>query len=675
MANRLASATSPYLLQHADNPVDWFEWGDDAFDEAERRDVPVLLSVGYAACHWCHVMAHESFADPGTAAVMNDGFVNVKVDREERPDVDAVYMEAVQAMTGHGGWPMTAFLTPQGRVFYAGTYFPPEPRGQMPAFRQVLAAVRDAWTTRRDEVESTGRRIDEQLRARSVVSGPRPPSTDELDTAVTVLAEDLDEVYGGFGAQPKFPPSMALEWLLRHYHRTGRRDALDMVAVTCDAMARGGLYDQLAGGFARYGVDRAWVVPHFEKMLYDNALLAGVYLHWSSTGAAGPLAERVVRETIDFMLRDLRTEQGGFASALDADTEGHEGLTYVWSPGQLIDVLGEQEGAWAAELLGVTSRGTFEHGTSTLRLLRDPDDDARWAQARSRLAAARRRRPQPLRDDKVVTAWNGLAIGVLAEAGVVLSEPGWVAAAEAAADLLTRVHWDGAALRRTSRAGVVGAPAAVLEDYGCLADGLMVLGGVTGEARWVEVATALLESALDRFVVDGDVVDTAHDAADPRLGRRPSDPTDNASPSGRSSLVHALLRACAVTGESRYRERAEQLLGTAQALATRAPRFVSWALAAAEAAAAGAIEIAVVGDEHDPQRAALLRAAVTYAAPGSAVVVGAPDPAGAATVPLLAHRSLVEGRAAAYVCRGFVCRRPVTETTALLDELRAGRGR
>ena len=668
MVNRLAASTSPYLLQHAENPVDWFEWGDEAFAEARRRDVPVLLSVGYAACHWCHVMAHESFENEATAALMNAGFVNIKVDREERPDVDAVYMEAVQAMTGHGGWPMTAFLTPQGRVFYAGTYFPDQPRHQMPSFSQVLEAVREAWTQRRDEVESTGARINAQLADRSVVSGSRPPSPDELDAAVTALAGEFDHVNGGFGSQPKFPPSMALEWLLRHYHRTGRPDALRMVEQTCEAMARGGMYDQLAGGFARYSVDRAWVVPHFEKMLYDNALLLRVYLH-AYTATGSPLAERVVREVAGFLLTDLATEQGGFASALDADTDGVEGLTYVWTQREIVDVLGEVDGRWACELLTVTPQGTFEHGASTLQLRHDPDDPARWAQARRGLLAARAQRPQPALDDKVVAAWNGLAITALAEAGVVLGEPSWVQAAQRCGELLMSVHWDGARLRRVSRDGVVGHPAGVLEDYGALAEGLLTLLGVTGQPVWLHRATALLDVALSQFV-DGDAVhDTAADATDERLGRRPSDPTDNAAPSGRSALAHALLLAGAVTGEARYRDAAESCLGTSQALATRAPRFVSWALAAAEAAVAGPLEVAVVGPVGDPATTALHRTALTDAMPGSVVVRG--EPRAEAEIPLMAHRDLVDFRPAAYVCRGFVCRRPVTGADALRAELRS----
>jgi uncharacterized protein len=358
--NRLTDATSPYLRQHADNPVDWWPWTDDAFAEARRREVPVLLSVGYAACHWCHVMAHESFEDAQTAGYMNDHFVNIKVDREERPDVDSVYMEATQAMTGHGGWPMTCFLTPAAEPFYCGTYFPPQPRHGMPAFSEVLEAVTRTWNQRRDEVTQAAGEIVAHLDSPQLPAGDAPDQA-ALDRAVESLAKDFDPVHAGFGGAPKFPPSMVLEFLLRHSARTGSERALAMVAQTCDRMARGGMYDQLGGGFARYSVDHAWVVPHFEKMLYDNALLLRVYLHWwRQTGA--PLAERVVRETADFLLRDLLTPEGGFASALDADSEGVEGKFYAWTPEELRTALGDSAGRVAAELFGVTDEGTFEHG-------------------------------------------------------------------------------------------------------------------------------------------------------------------------------------------------------------------------------------------------------------------------------------------------------------------------
>src|SRR3954468_20509765 len=434
MPNRLAAATSPYLLQHADNPVDWREWGEDAFAEARARDVPVLVSVGYAACHWCHVMAHESFEDEATAAQLNAGFVCVKVDREERPDVDSVYMAATQALTGSGGWPMTVFTTPDGAPFYCGTYFPPRPHPSMPAFRQVLDAVSDAWTNRRDELTTASSRIVEGISGRLDLGTPTALSAELLDHAVGALADRHDRRAGGFGGAPKFPPSMVLEFLLRAHARRGDANTIGMATSTAEAMARGGIYDQLAGGFARYSVDAGWVVPHFEKMLYDNALLLRVYSHlWRATGA--DWARRVADETAGFLVRDLGTAEGGFAAALDADTEGVEGLTYVWTPGRLAEVLGDEDGAWAAEVFAVTPEGTFEHGSSTLRLPRDPEDAERLVRIRSALGEARARRPQPARDDKVVTAWNGLAIAALAEHGVLTGDPDSVAAARRAATL------------------------------------------------------------------------------------------------------------------------------------------------------------------------------------------------------------------------------------------------
>ncbi|MGO1834447.1 MAG: thioredoxin domain-containing protein, partial [Actinomycetaceae bacterium] len=412
MSNRLAAAISPYLRQHADNPVDWFPWGDEAFAEARRRDVPIFLSVGYAACHWCHVMAHESFEDQAVADALARGFVAVKVDREERPDVDSVYMSATLAMTGQGGWPMTCLLTPDGEPFHCGTYYPRE------TLLGLLAAASAAWSDRRDEVLTASAALTDAIGAATATGPAGALDADTLDSAVDALARSFDRKHAGFGRAPKFPPSMVLEFLLRHHARLGEptSTALDMVEATCEAMARGGMYDQLAGGFARYAVDRAWVVPHFEKMLYDNAQLLRVYLHLLRTvpgGRLAGLAERVARETADFLLRDLRTANGGFASALDADTPlpgggTSEGLTYVWAPAEMASVLGPDDGARAAALLGVTAEGTFENGTSTLQLLEDPDDAAWWVDARARLLAARAERPQPARDDKVVTAWNGL---------------------------------------------------------------------------------------------------------------------------------------------------------------------------------------------------------------------------------------------------------------------------
>ena len=548
--NRLIHATSPYLLQHAHNPVDWHQWDEEALNKAKREDKPVLLSVGYAACHWCHVMEAESFENEETARLMNESFVNIKVDREERPDVDSVYMQATVALTGHGGWPMSVFLDHDGRPFYAGTYFPPEPRHGMPSFPQLIDALSEAWRERRDDVMSAGARITEGLAARSLPdSSGLTPGLHDLAAAVRSLSRDFDEHQGGFGGAPKFPPSMMLEFLLRYSALTQDATALEMAEQTLEAMARGGIYDQLGGGFARYAVDAGWVVPHFEKMLYDNALLMRVYLHWWRLSGS-ELAERVVRETAEFLLADLRTAEGGFASALDADSEGGEGVFYAWSPEQLADVLGEADGAWAASLLRVTAGGTFEHGLSTLQLRRDPDDAGRWERVRAALEAARAGRPRPGRDDKVVASWNGMAIAALAEAGALLGESTWVEAALAAADLLVGVHLGAHGddrLCRTSRDGRPGDNDGVLDDYGSVAEGFLALYQVTGDDEWLAFAGILLDVAVQHFSDgEGGFYDTADDA--PALIQRPRDPSDNAEPSGWFAVANACLTYSALTG-------------------------------------------------------------------------------------------------------------------------------
>ncbi|MER6832328.1 thioredoxin domain-containing protein [Streptosporangium sp. NPDC000563] len=672
--NRLKDATSPYLLQHADNPVDWFEWGEEAFAEATRRNVPLLISVGYSACHWCHVMAHESFEDRATAALMNELFVNVKVDREERPDVDAVYMAATQAMTGHGGWPMTVFATPGGHPFYTGTYFPRQ------QFQRLLTGVSNAWTGEREAVLEQGSKIVEALNERSALPSGPLPTPDTLTRAVHNLAESFDPVRGGFGGAPKFPPSMALEFLLRYGAATGgaaaggdggratAEAAISMAGRTLEAMARGGIYDQLAGGFARYSVDAEWVVPHFEKMLYDNALLLRVYAHWwRSTGSA--LGRRVALETADWLLAEMRTPEGGFASALDADSEGVEGKFYAWTREELREVLGEEDGLWAIELFEVT--GTFEHGTSVLQLLADPDpgEEERFARVRSALLAARSRRVRPGRDDKVVAAWNGLAIAALAETGALFERPDLVEAAREAAMLVDELHVDGDRLLRTSRDGRAGANAGVLEDYGDLAEGLLTLYGVTGEVRWFHRAEALLDTVLERFSDgSGGFYDTADDAEP--LFQRPRDATDNATPSGQFAAAGALLSYAALTGSARHREAAEAALGTVTVLAGKHARFAGWGLAAAQAALSGPIEVAIVGPAGDPVTTALHRTALLSPLPGLVLALGDPGSgSGSGEVPLLGGRGLVGGEPAAYVCRGFTCRMPVTTPEALRAEL------
>jgi len=685
--NRLASSTSPYLRQHADNPVDWWEWSDEAFAEARRRDVPILLSVGYAACHWCHVMAHDSFENADIAAVLNEHYVSIKVDREERPDIDAVYMDATTALTGQGGWPMTCLLTPDGSPFFAGTFFP---RAQ---FVQLLQSVAQAWQRNRDEVLQAGQQVVSALAKASLPAsdGP-PPDASQLDAAAKRLALQFDREHGGFSGAPKFPPPMVLEFLLRHYERTGDADALEMADVTFEAMARGGMYDQLAGGFARYSVDAGWVVPHFEKMLYDNALLLRAYLHWwRLTGS--PLGRRIARETAEFLVRDLGTDEGGFASALDADTNGVEGLTYVWTPSQLREVLGARADE-AAALFDVTEQGTFEHGASTLQLREDPADDAAFDELRGLLLAARTTRPQPARDDKVVTGWNGLAIAALAEASVLLGEPRFLAAARQAAELIVGTHLVSGRLRRTSRGGAVGGALAVAEDYGDLADGLLVLHQVTAEPRWLGEAGALLEFAREHFRDPrGLFYDTADDAE--TLVRRPQDPTDNAAPSGNSALATALLAHSALTGSLAQRAAAEAALGAVARFSVEQPRFFGWTLAAGEALQSGPVQVAIVGEQGAAQQGAdqqgagaqgagaqgadqqgadqqgagaLTETAWRHRPPGAVVLSAEPNAAG---LPLLADRPLVDGRPAAYVCRGMVCDLPVTDADALVAQLRS----
>ncbi|MER5822553.1 thioredoxin domain-containing protein [Streptomyces mirabilis] len=674
MPNRLAHETSPYLLQHADNPVDWWPWSAEAFEEARERGVPVLLSVGYSSCHWCHVMAHESFEDEATAAYLNEHFVNVKVDREERPDVDAVYMEAVQAATGQGGWPMTVFLTPDAEPFYFGTYFPPAPRHGMPSFRQVLEGVRGAWTDRRGEVAEVAGKIVRDLAEREMSFGSgEVPGEEDLVGALLGLTREYDASRGGFGGAPKFPPSMVIEFLLRHHARTGSEGALQMAQDTCERMARGGIYDQLGGGFARYSVDREWVVPHFEKMLYDNALLCRVYAHlWRTTGSE--LARRVALETADFMVGELRTNEGGFASALDADSDDGtgrhvEGAYYVWTPRQLREVLGAEDGELAARYFGVTEEGTFEEGSSVLQLPQQEElfDAEKVAGIRRRLLAARAERPAPGRDDKIVAAWNGLTVAALAETGAYFDRPDLVDAAIAAADLLVRVHMDDRArLSRTSKDGQVGANAGVLEDYADVAEGFLALASVTGEGVWLEFAGFLLDQVIMQFTdpESGALYDTAADAE--RLIRRPQDPTDNATPSGWSAAAGALLSYAAQTGAEPHRTAAERALGVVKALGPRAPRFIGWGLAVAEALLDGPREVAVVGPEGHPLTKALHRTALLGTAPGAVVAVGTPE---SDELPLLADRPLVQGEPAAYVCRNFTCDAPTTDPDRLRTAL------
>jgi uncharacterized protein YyaL (SSP411 family) len=702
MANRLASATSPYLLQHADNPVDWWQWGEEAFAEARRRDVPVFISVGYAACHWCHVMAHESFEDPQVAAIVNEHVVAIKVDREERPDVDAVYMSATQAMTGQGGWPMTIFATPDGHPLYAGTYFP------KPHFARLVQAVAQAWATDRDQLISDSEQnvaiLASQSSAIAGLGTPGGLSPESLAAATQAAVAALDAAggpAGGPGQAPKFPPSMALEFLLRHSERAGDDSkgtsggtAAQMAAATLTEMASGGMYDQLGGGFSRYSVDATWTVPHFEKMLYDNALLARVYTHWWRRSGS-ELGRRIAEETCEFMLRDLRTSEGGFAASLDADSlpgeppaqpaggtarHAEEGAFYVWTPAQLREVLGAQDAELAAAAFTVTSTGTFEQGTSVLQR-RSPvgqQDIERLDRIRGTLLEIRGARSWPGRDDKVVAGWNGLAIAALAEAGVLFNRPDFVTAAVDAAELLARVHLAPPAARpgeppaagparlvRTSRDGVAGTSAGQLEDYAYVAAGLLTLFGVTGQARWASVAGGLLETVLTEFPdQSGGFYDAPADGE--KLIFRPADPLDGATPSGTFAAADALASYAALTGSARHRDAAVAALGVLPAVAGRHPRACGMGLAVAEALLAGPVEIAIVGSREDPRTGDLLRTALHGAGGGSVVALGdgVEDP-----VPLLTGRTPVAGAPTAYVCRGFTCLLPVNTPSDLRGQL------
>ena len=671
--NRLATAASPYLQQHADNPIDWQPWDEAALAEARERDVPILLSIGYAACHWCHVMAHESFAVPEVAALVNPHFVAIKVDREERPDLDAVYMKATQALTGQGGWPMTVFLTPEGSPLFAGTYFPPERRGQMPSFTEVVAAIASAWAERRNEAAASASAIAAHL-AGEFAPIPAPPTLDIWATLEQVSA-DFDPLNGGFGRAPKFPAPMLIDALLVK----GEPGSLDVAQRSLEAMARGGIHDQVGGGFARYSVDAGWVVPHFEKMLYDNALLLGTYVRgWRRTADHdGPLRamfERVIRGIVGWLERDLRVEDGGFAASLDADsadTRGmpHEGIYYVWNPELLADALGEEDAAWAAGVFHVTTTGTFEHGLSTLQLRGNPDPE-RLAAVSARLLEVRQHRFPPARDDKVVAAWNGWAIDSLVWAATVFGEETWLQLARDAADYLWRVHWVDGRLRRTSLEGVASRVDGFADDYGAVAVGFARLAGAAGEAAWLDRARQVLDVALELFEApDGGFFDSAADAEP--LFARPRDVSDNPTPSGTSALVAALRLVGLMADQPHRVERADAAALTTRGLVAQAPRFAGSALTdlliADEARTGLRPAVAVVVDEGGDPLNLLARATWRMAPIGTAVLVGRPGTAGFAHH--FAERDARGGRPTAYVCRGETCFAPASDVPELRTAL------
>mgnify|MGYP001225581254 FL=1 len=664
--NRLADASSPYLRLHAENPIDWWQWGPEALAEAEASGRPLLISIGYASCHWCHVMAAESFSDPAIAELVNPNFVAIKVDREERPDLDALYMAATQSLTGSGGWPMTVFATPSGEPFFAGTYFPPERVGQTPSFTEVLTAIADAWAQRRDEAVHGAAVITAAL-AESFE--PMPSESGRLDVwkLLDAASADFDPLSGGFGTAPKFPAPLLIDALLVK----GEPGSLDAAQRSLDAMARGGIHDQLGGGFARYSVDASWVVPHFEKMLYDNALLLGTYVRgWRRTADHDPTLrwqhERVVHGIVGWLERELRTESGGFASSLDADSldahgNRHEGIYYCWSPELLTDVLGPDDGDWAAGVFHVTSTGTFEHGLSTLQLRGHPDPQ-RLAEVTAKLLTERFQRYAPSRDDKVIAAWNGLAIESLCWAATVFNEPRWLELASGAADALWRDHWIDGRMRRSSLDGLAGDVPGFAEDYGAVATGFARLAGATGEAVWLERAQAVLATALELFSAeDGGFYDTAVDAE--QLWARPRSLADNPTPSGTSTLIAALRLVGLLADRADYLERADQAALTLRGLLQAAPRFAGAALTdalIADEARTGlkpAVAVVIAEDPLDD----LARAAWRMAPAGTAVVTG---PAGTAG---FAHHFDDRTEPSVYVCRGTTCFAPTKE----LADLRA----
>ncbi|GAC1652236.1 MAG: thioredoxin domain-containing protein [Gemmatimonadaceae bacterium] len=676
MPNRLAHETSPYLLQHAGNPVDWYPWGTEALERARREDKPIIVSIGYAACHWCHVMERESFEDGDTARLMNDRFVSIKVDREERPDLDGIYMQAVQAMTGHGGWPMTVFLTPEGGPFYGGTYFPPEDRHGLPSFRRILTAVADSYASRRSDVERTVRSMRELYAAsheRALPTGELTPAI--LDRAVTELVQRYDPMHGGFDRAPKFPQTMALDFLLRHWRRTGAVEALDIVRTSFLRMAQGGIYDQVGGGFHRYSVDTRWLVPHFEKMLYDNALLARLGVHlWQATGERE--VRRVTEETLDWVAREMTDRAGGFYSTLDADSEGHEGKFYLWDADEFDALLGA-----AAERLkahwGVTAEGNFE-GRNILHLPQDnrtPDafggdgPAARLAELisgpRQTLYAARARRPRPMRDEKILAGWNGLMLRAVAEAARVFARDDYRALALRNGTFLRQKMVKHGRLSRSHKDGVTKL-AGYLEDHAAVALGFLALYELTFDACWVEAARAITRVIDERFWSDeiGAFFDTASDHE--QLVTRPREVTDNAVPSGTSLAVELYLRIAELTGDQALRSRAEAVLAALAEPMTRYAIAFGHALGAADLAIHGAVGVALVGDAvngFDVLNAEVSR----HYVPALVLAGGAPGDGG--QIALLEGRPLQAKRATAYVCRNYACDEPVTEAAALGAQL------
>ncbi|MDP2674321.1 MAG: thioredoxin domain-containing protein [Dehalococcoidia bacterium] len=679
MANRLIDETSPYLLQHAHNPVDWYPWGPDALRRAKEEDKPILLSIGYSACHWCHVMEGECFEDPEIAQIMNEHFINVKVDREERPDLDTIYMQAVQAMTGRGGWPLTVFVTADGEPLYGGTYFPPEDRHGLPSFPRVLLAVAEAYRTRRDDVVRAGQQLASRLRqAAQTRPSVEPLSSDLLHDAYRTLAAPFDTRDGGFGAPPKFPQAMAHEFLLRYYHRTGDQRALAMVELTLDRMARGGMYDQLGGGFHRYSTDGEWLVPHFEKMLYDNALLSRLYLR-AYQATRRPFYRRIAEETLDYVLREMTAPNGGFYSAQDADSEGVEGTFYVWTRKEILTAIGPEDGDLFCQYFGVTEEGNFE----ARNILHVPQEAQALAQeigvnvqrltsavarGKARLLAVRHQRPRPSRDEKILAGWNGLMIRSLAEAACILRRQDYRQAAEDAAAFLLDALCPQGRLLHTHKDGQAKL-LAYLDDHAFLADGLLALHEATFHPRWLQEAQRLAQASIDLFWEEGDCAfyDTGRDHES--LVVRPRDIVDNATPCGGSAAAEVLARLAIITGEERYASLAARTLRSMRDPMAQSPNGLTHWLCALDFYLSTPNEIAIAGPRNHPATEALLAVIYDRFLPNKVLVGCEPGDNSGPRLPLLEGRSMVNGHPTAYVCERYSCQRPVNTPEALAREL------
>ena len=680
MPNRLSGESSPYLLQHANNPVDWYPWGEEALTRARAEDKPIFLSIGYASCHWCHVMAHESFEDPETAAIMNEHFINIKVDREERPDLDTIYMTAVMAMSGQGGWPMSVFLTPDGKPIYGGTYFPPEDWYGMPAFKRVLLAVARAYQEERDQLLEGGAQVLAYLQQSMQL--PRQHgdrlTVQTLDRAYLGLSNTFDANYGGFGNAPKFPPAMPLEFLLRYYTRTKEERALQMVRRTLIRMAHGGIYDQLGGGFHRYATDVRWLVPHFEKMLYDSALLARVYLHaWQVEGV--PLYRRVVEQTLDYVLREMTHLEGGFYSAQDADSEGEEGKFYLWSYDEMAALVGQPDAELAARHFGVTKRGNFE-GKNILHIATEEEDIAASTQcdvtsvravlerARQTLFQARAQRIPPDKDEKVLTAWNALMMGTFAEASRVLKRPDYLEVARHNAEFVFREMMPDNQLMRAWHQGTGARHRAYLEDYAAYAAALLTLYQATFEVRWFLQARALADVILDRFMdPEGGFFDTRDDHEHVLV--RPRQLQDSAVPSGNALAADVLLRLATYTGEHRYRDAAEKILHAMSALMKQYPSSFGHWLSIAAYYLAPPVLVAVVGFPEASDTLDLLDVLFSRYRPHVEIAFTAPEGEAMQHIPVLKGREMRDGHATAYMCHGFSCRPPVVDAGELEEQL------